>query len=161
MPLWKIYHPAGAWTPEEKKEFSDAITRVYAGAPLPRFYVVVIFEEVAADSFYVGGEPRDRFVRIQADQMARSLPGPILREWWVNRLDEVIAPWVRDRGYDWELNITEPPPDLWSVQGLIPPPSDSAAERRWVRENKASPYTQAEKLPASLPFAPGAAGRTG
>ena len=159
MPLWKIYHPAGAWTPAEKKEFSDAITRVYAAAPLPRFYVVVIFEEVAAGSFYVGGESHGRFVRIQVDQMARTLPGPILREWWVNRLDEVIAPWVRDRGYDWELNITEPPPDLWSVQGRIPPPFDSAAERRWVRENKASPYTLAEKLPASLPFAPGTTGR--
>ncbi len=115
--------------------------------------------DARAGSFYVGGESHGRFVRIQVDQMARTLPGPILREWWVNRLDEVIPPWVRDRGYDWEFNITEPPPDLWSVQGLIPPPFDSAAERRWVRENKASPYTLAGKLPASLPFAPGTTGR--
>ena len=158
MPLWKIYHPAGAYTPAEKKEFSDAITRVYAAAPIPRFYVVVVFEEVAADSFYVGGESHAGFVRIEIDQMARTLPGPVLREWWVGKLDEVIAPWVKDRGYDWEFNITEPPSDLCSVQGHIPPPFESAAERRWVRENKASAYTQAEKLPVNLSFGPGAAG---
>lgn len=156
--MWKVHHPAGAYTPAEKQEFSDAITQVYAAAPIPRFYVVVLFEEVAADSFYVGGESHGGFVRIQIDQMARTLPGPVLREWWVGKLDEVIAPWVRDRGYDWEFNITEPPSDLWSVQGQIPPPFESAGERRWVRENKPSPYTQAEKLPANLSFAPGATG---
>jgi phenylpyruvate tautomerase PptA (4-oxalocrotonate tautomerase family) len=159
MPLWKIYHPAGAYTPREKKEFSGAITRVYAAAPMPRFYVVVLFEETAADSFYVGGESHGSFVRIQIDQMARTLPGPVIREWWVGKLDEVIAPWVKDRGYDWEFNITEPPADLWSAQGQIPPPFESAAERRWVRENKATPYTQAEKLPVNLSFAPGATER--
>lgn len=158
MPLWKIHHPVGAYTPEDKKEFAEAITRVYEAVPIARFYVVVIFEEVAADSFYVGGESHDRFVRLQIDQMARTLPGPVLREWWVGKLDEVIAPWVKDSGYDWEFNVTEPPSDLWSVQGQIPPPFESAAERRWVRENKASAYTQAEKLPVNLSFGPGAAG---
>jgi phenylpyruvate tautomerase PptA (4-oxalocrotonate tautomerase family) len=52
MPLWKIHHPVGAYTPEEKKEFSEAITRVYEAIAIPRFYVVVMFEEVPADSFY-------------------------------------------------------------------------------------------------------------
>jgi phenylpyruvate tautomerase PptA (4-oxalocrotonate tautomerase family) len=28
MPLWKIHHPVGAYTPEDKKEFAEAITRV-------------------------------------------------------------------------------------------------------------------------------------
>ncbi len=88
----------------------------------------------------------------------RDLPGPVIREWWFTKLDEVISPWVKDRGYDWEFNITEPPADLWSLQGHIPPPFESAAERRWVRENKVSPYTVAEKLPVNLSFAPGANG---
>lgn len=158
MPFWKIYHPAGAYTPQEKKEFADTVTRAYAAAPLPRFYVVVIFEEIGADSFYVGGESHGSFVRIQIDQMARTLPGPVLREWWVGKLNEIIAPWVKDRGYDWEFNITEPPADLWSLQGLIPPPFESVAERRWVLENKATPYTQAEKLPVSPSFSPGTTG---
>jgi hypothetical protein len=32
------------------------------------------------------------------------------------------------------------------------------AEKRWVQENKATSYTQAEKLPVSLSLAPGTTG---
>ena len=158
MPLWKIHHPVDAYTPADKKEFAGAITAVYDAVPIPRFYVVVLFEEVPADSFYVGGDSHGSFVRIQIDQMARTLPGPVIREWWVRNLDQVIAPWVRDRGYDWEFTITEPPFDLWSLQGEIPPPFESMAEKRWIKENKASPYAQAEKLPVNLALAPGTTG---
>ena len=35
----------------------------------------------------MGGESHDSFVRIQIDQMARTLPGPVIREWWVRNLD--------------------------------------------------------------------------
>jgi hypothetical protein len=126
--------------------------------PIPRFYVVVIFEEVAAGDMYVGGDLHDRFVRIQIDQMARTMPGPVIREWWTRSVDVVIAPWVRDRGYDWEFTITEPPSDLWSLQGEIPPPFESVAEKRWIEENKASPYTYAERLPVALSLAPGTRG---
>jgi len=73
-------------------------------------------------------------------------------------VDQVIAPWVRDRGYDWEFTITEPPFDLWSLQGEIPPPFESLAEKRWIKENKATPYVQAEKLPVSLALTPGTTG---
>jgi phenylpyruvate tautomerase PptA (4-oxalocrotonate tautomerase family) len=158
MPLWKIHHPVGAYTDEDKGEFSEAITKVYEGVPIPRFYVVVIYEEVPTHSIYVSGEPHDKFVRIQIDQMARTLPGPIIREWWTRNLDLVIAPWVGDRGYDWEFTITEPPADLWSLQGHTPPPFESHAEKRWIAENKASPYTQAEKLPVAMALAPGTRG---
>jgi phenylpyruvate tautomerase PptA (4-oxalocrotonate tautomerase family) len=158
MPLWKIHHPAGAYSLEDKNQFAEAITQVYEAVPIPRFYVVVIFEEVAADSFFVGGVAHGTFVRIQIDQMARTLPGPVIREWWVKNVDRVIAPWVRDRGYDWEFTITEPPFDLWSLQGQIPPPFESVAEKRWIQENKATPYTHAEKLPVNMALAPGTTG---
>jgi hypothetical protein len=36
MPLWKIYHPAGAYTVEDKKKFSQSITKVYLPAPISR-----------------------------------------------------------------------------------------------------------------------------
>jgi phenylpyruvate tautomerase PptA (4-oxalocrotonate tautomerase family) len=158
MPLWKIHHPVGAYSAEDKKAFSETVTRVYDRVPIPRFYVVVIFEEIAPDSIYVGGDPHDRFVRIQIDQMARTLPGQVIREWWTRNLDAVIAPWVRDRGYDWEFTITEPPADLWSLQGHIPPPFESQAEKRWIEENRASPYTHEEKLPVNMALAPGLRG---
>ena len=57
MPLWKVYHPAGAFTAEDKKALAKRVTEVYASVPLPKFYVVFIFEEVPKDSCFVGGEP--------------------------------------------------------------------------------------------------------
>jgi hypothetical protein len=118
----------------------------------------VIFEEVAGENLFVGGLSHDKFVRLSIDQMARTLPGPVIREWWTRNLDIVIAPWVKERGYDWEFTITEPPADLWSLQGEIPPPFESLAEKRWIEENKATPYTYAERLPVALALAPGTRG---
>jgi hypothetical protein len=36
---------------------------------------------------------------------------------------------------DWEFTITEPQFDLRSLQGQIPRPFESVAERHWVAEN--------------------------
>jgi len=159
MPLWKVYHPVGAFTAEDKKELAKRVTEVYARVPIPKFYVVFIFEEVAKDSCFVGGGRLNKINRFKVDQIARTLPGPVIREWWTRTLDEVLAPFVKDRGYDWEISIDETPFDLWSLQGELPPPFESVAEKRWVKENKASSYTLAEKLPVNLILAPGIADR--
>jgi len=55
MPLWKVYHPVGAYSAQDKKEFAETVTAMYSRIPIPKFYVVMLFEEVAADSVYVGG----------------------------------------------------------------------------------------------------------
>jgi phenylpyruvate tautomerase PptA (4-oxalocrotonate tautomerase family) len=148
MPLWKVYHPTNAFSAEDKKELAERITNVYAGVPIPKFYAVVIFEEVEKGNCFVGGVQNDNFVRFKIDQIARTLPGLIIREWWMRTLDEVLAPFVKERGFDWEISIDETPFDLWSLQGELPPPFESVGEKRWVEENKASPYTLQEKLPA-------------
>jgi phenylpyruvate tautomerase PptA (4-oxalocrotonate tautomerase family) len=148
MPLWKVYHPTNAFSTEDKKELAERITNVYAGVPIPKFYAVVIFEEVEKGNCFVGGVQNDKFIRFKVDQIARTLPGLIIREWWMRTLDEVIAPFVKERGFDWEISIDETPFDLWSLQGELPPPFESVGEKRWVAENKASPYTLKEKLPA-------------
>jgi hypothetical protein len=88
--------------------------------------------------------------------MARTLPGPIIREWWVKAVDELIAPFVRDRGYDWEVTIDEVPADLWSLQGEIPPPFESHAEKRWVKEKPGQSIRLEEKLPVGALFTLGA-----
>jgi hypothetical protein len=74
-------------------------------------------------------------------------------------VDQVIAPFVKAKGYDWEVSIDETPFDLWSLQGEIPPPFESVGEKRWVNENKASPYSFMEKLPVSMVLTPGVADR--
>ena len=157
MPLWKVYTPAGAYSAEDKRAMAEAVTNVYAGVPIPKFYVVLIFEEMSKDACYVGGVAHNKFVRFKIDQIARTIPGPILREWWIRTVDSVLAPWLKGRGFDWEISIDETPFDLWSLQGELPPPFESVGEKRWVKENKASPYTLAEKLPVSLLLAPGVA----
>jgi Putative oxalocrotonate tautomerase enzyme len=37
---------------------------------LPKFYVIVVFQEVAPESFYMGGEPTHNFVRIWVDPLS-------------------------------------------------------------------------------------------
>ncbi len=123
MPLWKIYHPVGCFTADDKHQLSQRITALYKR--LPRFYVGVVFQEVPKESFYVGGEPRNNFVRIWVDHIARTLPSAEARKWWIGQCDAALAPLVRDRGLDWEFHIDETSFELWSIQGIRPPPADS------------------------------------
>jgi phenylpyruvate tautomerase PptA (4-oxalocrotonate tautomerase family) len=142
MPLWKIYHPVGAFTAEDKHAFAQTITDLYGRLPLPRFYVNVIFQEIPSDSFYIGGEPVGNFIRLSIEHIARTTPDD-QKAWWLELTNEAIAPFVKDRGFNWEFHIDETPFDLWSIQGYRPPPADSEDEKRWARENKPSPRTQA------------------
>lgn len=156
MPLWKIYTPPEAYSEKERAEMAKKITALYTQIPIPAFYVVILFEEIPAGSYFVGGDAHSKFIRVKIDQIARTLPGPILREWWVRTIDKILAPHISGHGFDWEISIDETPFDLWSLQGESAPPFESIAEKRWVKENRASPYTLDEKLPAAtLLLAPG------
>ncbi len=139
MPLWKIYHPVGCFTADDKQQLSQRITALYKR--LPRFYVGVVFQEVSRDNFYVGGESRDNFVRIWVDHIARTLPSAEARKWWIEQCDAALAPLVKDRGLDWEFHIDETSFELWSIQGIRPPRADSPDEKRWIAENRPSPLT--------------------
>ncbi len=139
MPLWKIYHPVGCFTADDKHQLSQRITALYKR--LPKFYVGVVFQEVSGDNFYVGGEPRDNFVRIWVDHIARTLPSAEARKWWIEQCDAALAPLVKNRGLDWEFHIDETSFELWSIQGIRPPRADSPDEKRWIAENRPSPLT--------------------
>ena len=111
----------------------------------------MIFEEVAADSVYVGGVSHGKFVRFKLEHMARTLPGPVVREWWVKAVDQLIAPYVRDRGYDWEVTIDEVPADLWSLREKFLSPSNPTPK------NAGSKRTRPFRIPCrkscrSVPF---------
>lgn len=141
MPLWNIYTPVGAYSAEDKKALSAALTSVYVEyGRMPKFYVNVLFHEIAEDNFFIGAEPRTNFVRFVAVHIARHLPSTEIRRRAMRRFEEKIAPFVKDRGYDWEMHIDETPRDFWTVQGLVPPPPGSEAEKLWARENRPVPY---------------------
>ena len=156
MPLWKIHHPVGAYTQKDKEAFAQAIGAPYAAAPIPDFYVVVLFEETPAANCYVGGKAHDHFVRIQIDHLARTIPDQIERQWFTKVVDNLISPWVADRGFEWEFTYNEPPADIWSINGHVPPPFHSAAEKRWIEEGIASEYHWWETVdPNGVPGSPG------
>lgn len=142
MPLWKVYHPVGAFSRADKEAFSEAVTALY-GRVMPRFYVGVVFQEVAEDSFYVGGKARNNFVRLWIDHIARAFSSDDARTSFVNKVNEIIAPWISERGLDWEFHVDETPFELWSVQGYFPPRQGTEDEKRWIAENRASPRTHA------------------
>jgi phenylpyruvate tautomerase PptA (4-oxalocrotonate tautomerase family) len=147
MPLWNIYCAEGTYSKEEKRAFAEAITDIYAsesgGLPamtMPRFYVVVVFHDVAQDSLFIGGVPRNDFVRISIDHIAYAMPAE-LRELLLKFINKSIHPHVRDRGLDWEIHIDDTLRDQWTIQGMRPPDSGSEEELRWIRENRPSKRT--------------------
>jgi phenylpyruvate tautomerase PptA (4-oxalocrotonate tautomerase family) len=139
MPLWTIYYPPGAFTKEEKQALTTDITKIYTDFGLPRFYVGVVYVPTTEEDFFMDDTPQKNFVRIKIDQIARSLPND-KRAWWVEKCDAHLKKHIADKGFGFEWHIDETPRDLWSIQGIPPPPPNSDAEKRWVSENKPTPY---------------------
>ena len=137
MPLWNVYCPEGTYTAGEKQAFAERVTDLYAKYGLPRFYVIVVFQELSEESFFMGGERAGDFVRIWIDEIARSVPDE-LRGWWMKQISETVSPFATERGLRWEVHVDDTPRQLWSINGLKPPEEGSEEERRWARENKPS-----------------------
>jgi len=137
MPLWTIYHSVGAFQPEHKRTLAKAITRIY---DFPAFYVGVAFIERDRDSLFRGGEPAENFVRIAIDHINLSWKSPEEAAGRMTVFEGTLAPIMRERGLAWEFHIDETPRDYWSIEGFRPPPTGSAAEKRWLRENRPSAY---------------------
>lgn len=144
MPLWNVYCTEGTYSSEDKRAFAEAITDIYAGEAagssgmvMPRFYVVVAFHDLPRDSLFIGGVPRNDFVRFSIDHIAFEMPTE-LRESVLRFINKSIHPFVRDRGLDWEIHIDNTPRDQWTIQGMRPPDSGSEEEQRWIRENRPS-----------------------
>lgn len=148
MPYWEIFTPENAYTPEDKERLSADLTKVYVDfVNLPEFYVVVRFHEMPENTMYVGGKAKNNFVRIVVDHIARQMDDPEFRKLAMSVFEDTIAPYVRDRGFDWEVHFDETPVDLWRVQGLIGPPEESDMEKLWAKENRPVPYDYDTMLP--------------
>ncbi|MDV7357715.1 tautomerase family protein [Rhodococcus oxybenzonivorans] len=160
MPLWQLFTPKNAFTSEEKGDLARRITDIYSGPRaqekigfvLPRFYTSVVFHEFDADSFYVGGEPRDQFIQIEVVHIARvteqvaellEISVEQLLASYFELVDEALKPYIADRGYECEFHVETAPFETWRIDGLTPPPPDSEEERRWFEDNKSSPYVTA------------------
>ncbi|CAF1034672.1 unnamed protein product [Adineta steineri] len=140
MPLHRIYHPLSAFSSSDKQKLSERITALYTDRGLPAFYVVILFTPIESESFFVGGKPTDKFVRIVVQHLARQLPNEEAKKQFSERYENAIAPFIKDKGYDWEVHVEEVPPEMWRENGLIPPIKFPEIEKEWARQNKPIPY---------------------
>ncbi|WP_250283838.1 tautomerase family protein [Frankia sp. CiP1_Cm_nod2] len=141
MPLWRIDHTEGIFTDEDKARLAESVTDHYARFGLPRFYVVVLFSETSASSFYVGGEPGTPAVRVSIDHIARTSPDEAARQRTAAWIGRILGPFMaRIPGAHWEFHADETSRDLWLINGLVPPPEGSEAEQEWARSNLPSVY---------------------
>ncbi|KAJ6464963.1 putative oxalocrotonate tautomerase [Mycena sanguinolenta] len=105
MPLHRLFVPKGLYTPADKAALAQAITAVYAS--LPAFYVVVLFVELEAHDFFVGGKATERMVRISVEHVARNFSDDALKRRFMDRYETALAPFTKARGIDWEVQITD------------------------------------------------------
>lgn len=73
MPVWRIFAHPSIFTHDQKRSFAEDVTAMYVSRGLPKFYVNVLFIPLEEDELWIGGEPRNDFVRIIIEQIARQL----------------------------------------------------------------------------------------
>ncbi|KAE8388161.1 hypothetical protein ETB97_004583 [Aspergillus alliaceus] len=140
MPLWLIFHPTGTFEDTaSKKALTEDVTKIYTRIGLPAFYVVINFIKLSAGDIWVGAENKTEnpFIRIVAEHIAVRLDNEDHAYNSVcNSFEKALKPHIADRGYEWEFHIDETERRLWRVNGLVPPPFGSDAEKIWAKENK-------------------------
>uniref|UniRef100_A0A915EC09 Tautomerase cis-CaaD-like domain-containing protein n=1 Tax=Ditylenchus dipsaci TaxID=166011 RepID=A0A915EC09_9BILA len=100
MPLHRIYHAPGAIAQDDKKAIAAGITEFYTKhVHLPAFYVVVLFIEVDKESYFVGGKPNDKFVRISIQHIARSFESHRKADEFLGIYEQILAPTSKPK--DW------------------------------------------------------------
>ncbi|KAF8596003.1 hypothetical protein BDV93DRAFT_514506 [Ceratobasidium sp. AG-I] len=141
MPMHRIYTAQGLYTPAEKHALSKAITAVYQGSAvrLPDFYVVVLFIDLPKDSYFIGGEPNDAFVRFNIQHLARHFDKD-QKLGFMKMYEEAIKPFTAHKGLDWEVNLDEADQLTWHENGMSPPAPKSEGEALWIKLNKAVPF---------------------
>ncbi len=95
----------------------------------------------AAIVFYVGGQPVTNGIRVVIDHIARSSSSAEERQQTARWIKRIMQPHIeRYEGVYWEFHADETSSELWMIDGLVPPPGGSEAEKLWARQNAATPY---------------------
>ncbi|GCE38190.1 hypothetical protein Rhow_001229 [Rhodococcus wratislaviensis] len=139
--MWTIHHTSGIFADDDKRLLAARIADHYEQVGLPRFYVVTLFHETRPEDFYVGGEPTPVGVRIAIDHIARRNPDQETRRRTAQWIKGMLQPYLEQHAsLHWEFHVDETSEDLWMINGIVPPPGGSDAEKNWAKQNSASPY---------------------
>jgi hypothetical protein len=140
MPLWLVFHPTGTFEDTASKQaLTKDITKIYTGIGLPAFYVVVNFMKLPPGDVWVGAERKmeNPFIRIVAEHIAVGLDNEDhIYKRTCDAIENALKPHIADKGYDWEFHVDETERRLWRVNGMMPPPFGSDAEKVWAKENR-------------------------
>jgi phenylpyruvate tautomerase PptA (4-oxalocrotonate tautomerase family) len=103
MSLHRIYHPPDAFSAKDKRELAESITALYTAMGLPECYVDVIFVAIEKDSFFVGGEAKNKFIRIVIQHLAIQLQNDQIKKTIIEKYEKAISPFIKEKDYDWEV----------------------------------------------------------
>ncbi|EEB95805.1 hypothetical protein MPER_05170, partial [Moniliophthora perniciosa FA553] len=59
---------------------------------------------------------------------------------FMDRYEKAIASWTKDKGIDWEIQISNEDPVFWNMNGFRPPLAGSEAVELWKKEGRPVPY---------------------
>ena len=144
MPQWDFHLSSALLSNDEMESLSKTITRIYTRVGLPPFYVQVRFIEDKPSNVFIGGEKHPKFVALTISHLARTFETDEQKKRFLDKVDQALNPIFQTKGLDWEYYVQESPRDLWKINGLVPPPSGSAMEKKWVQFNK--PVVEHERL---------------
>ncbi|KAF5606305.1 uncharacterized protein FSUBG_6138 [Fusarium subglutinans] len=147
MPLWLIYHTPDIFRDNESRQaLAKDITSVYTNVGLPAFYAIVNFVPMTTGTLWKGGEVPDKpFVRISIDHIAVRLDATAeAYHRCTESIEKALKPHLADKGYDYEYHVDETERKLWRVNGFIPPPFKSSAEKQWASINRPVSYEDDE-----------------
>lgn len=140
MPVWIIYHSADAFSVSDKEHLAAGITKIYTDVGLPAFYVNTVFQSMPSGDIFIGEKANDRFVAVAIRHVARSIDTEDLRLLFLSRVDDILTPFMTEKGLDWEYHVIEGPRNQWKNNGIVPPETGSAEEKKWGELNRAVPY---------------------
>jgi hypothetical protein len=58
------------------------------------------------EDYFVSGKPNtEHFVRISVQHVARHMPMDIQRKRFFERYENALAPFIKEKGFDWEVSF--------------------------------------------------------
>ncbi|KAF2768932.1 hypothetical protein EJ03DRAFT_273258, partial [Teratosphaeria nubilosa] len=148
-------HPQNTFTtnPERDLFVHDILAYDHTRGTLPACYVIVNFHPMPVGSMYRGytsvseqdnpAEAVSGFVRITISHLAasrRDFPEGVGAVRMRKGVDEACRRSIVEKGWGWEYHVTEDERDLWTIDGVIPPPFRGEVEKKWRGENQGSEW---------------------